>query len=82
MSLPTPEDEAKEEEILRVARRLPTAQRPAYVEERCRGDAAMRERIELMLTVIDASAFREPAPIVTRWNRASRDLAPRSVPTG
>src|SRR3954449_10460334 len=50
--------------IFGAARRLPAAERAAYLEDACAGDPALRERVEQLLQAgEEAGAFlSEPAP--------------------
>jgi serine/threonine protein kinase/tetratricopeptide (TPR) repeat protein len=79
MSTPEPDEEAREDEILRVARRLAPKQRADFLEKRCAGDAELRERIELMLAIIAADAHVEPTPAEREPREDSRIEGPGST---
>ena len=44
-----------EETLFHLAREKPTGERAAFLDEACAGDAALRQRMEMLLRAHDAS---------------------------
>jgi CHASE2 domain-containing sensor protein/tRNA A-37 threonylcarbamoyl transferase component Bud32 len=57
----TPELHAKIQQIFEAAVDLPPAQRSAYLEEVCRGDSELRERLDRLLEFADDGESPEPS---------------------
>src|SRR6516225_11446423 len=59
-----PEAFERELSVFSAARRLPAGERPAYLDQTCAGDPALRQRVEELLRAgEDAEGFlQEPAP--------------------
>jgi WD40 repeat protein/predicted Ser/Thr protein kinase len=69
-------EHARVTEIFLAARRLPPAERPALLDERCGDDAALRAEVESLLHHHDAPAVSLDRPVVA----APADLAPPADP--
>src|SRR5947199_6798529 len=57
--------------ILNAALELPTAQRAAYLDQACAGDAALRQEVEALLEANDqAESFLQVPPVGLDFNRS------------